>query len=176
MFAGGEIHEVEIDGLRGRSGTPTGARIVGGRHAVPEVAGGGVVGAEGTAVAAPRGVSEARLSVDEDDVLFRYEFVAVVPAAVTRTDVAQSQRTEPFGNSEGHGKRVGFEEFAVVLARHFHHITGVEERQRPVLFVDVARPFVAFGVSLEVKGNLVAAGIVVADKRSDIDIALQVLP
>ena len=93
-----------------------------------------------------------------------------------RADVTQTQRGEPLGNREGHRQTVAAEERAVVLPRHLHHIAGVEERKGPAVFVSTSRPFVALRIGFEVEGDLVAAGVVVADEDPDIDVALQILP
>ena len=71
---------------------------------------------------------ETLYSINENRVFFRIEFIAVVPAAVSRADVAQTKICGVLWYIEFHFQSVGQEKPAIVLSGHFHYVASVEQR------------------------------------------------
>ena len=89
FLAVGPRRKVEVDRLSSGTGAPAAAREVGARESVPKVAGNGVKVSVAAAVLPPGGMRERHLAVDEDGVLLGHELVAIAPASVPGTDVAE---------------------------------------------------------------------------------------
>ncbi len=92
LLAIGPGCHIEVNGLCGGTWAPAAAREVGGREAVPEIAGDRVEVAVAAAVLPPGGVRKSGIAVDKDGVLLGHEFVALAPATVAGADVAELGR------------------------------------------------------------------------------------